>query len=162
MTNNDVGLAWLEQDFHRHTKEKAGNNYRLLIVDGHGSHVTMDFIEYCDNNKILLAIFPPHSTHTLQPLDVVMFKPLSSSYSKELSAHLQRTQGLIPITKGDFFTLFWKAWGSSFTKKLILKSFEATGVWPMDRDVILKRFRHNTPDEVEQQGSSPTLTEETG
>jgi hypothetical protein len=66
----------------------------------------MDFIEYCDNNKILLAIFPPHSTYTLQSLDVVMFKPLSSSYFKELSAHLQRTQGLIPITKGDIFTLF--------------------------------------------------------
>jgi hypothetical protein len=26
-------------------------------------------------------IYPPYSTHTLQPLDVVMFKPLSSVYS---------------------------------------------------------------------------------
>jgi len=63
--------------FDRSTKLKAGRSYRLLILDGHGSHVTMDFIEYCDNHRILLCIFAPHSTHTLQPLDVVMFKPLS-------------------------------------------------------------------------------------
>ena len=63
-TNDDVGLAWLEQVFDRYTKTKARRKYRLLIVDGHGSHLTIDFIKYCDDNKILLAIFPPHSTHT--------------------------------------------------------------------------------------------------
>ena len=72
-TNNDIGLAWLEQVFDRYTKKKARRSYRLLILDGHGSHLTMEFIEYCYRSKIILAIFPPHSTHTLQPLDVVMF-----------------------------------------------------------------------------------------
>lgn len=33
-TNNDIGLAWLEQVFNRYTKKKAGRAYRLLIVDG--------------------------------------------------------------------------------------------------------------------------------
>jgi hypothetical protein len=28
--------------------------------------------------------------------------------------------------------------------ELILKSFEATGVWPMDAEVILKRFNATT------------------
>ena len=64
-TNNDIGLAWLEQVFDRYTKPTSYRTHRLLILDGHGSHVTMDFIQYCDQNKILLAIFPPHSTHTL-------------------------------------------------------------------------------------------------
>ena len=40
-TNDDVALSWLEQVFDRHTKEKAGRSYRLLIVDGHGSHLSM-------------------------------------------------------------------------------------------------------------------------
>jgi hypothetical protein len=43
--NNDTGLAWLEQVFDRYTKAKARRSYRLLILDGHGSHVTMDFIK---------------------------------------------------------------------------------------------------------------------
>jgi hypothetical protein len=46
-TNNDIGLAWLKQVFDRYTKPKARLRYRLLIVDGHGSHLTREFIEYC-------------------------------------------------------------------------------------------------------------------
>ena len=101
-TNNSISLAWLKQVFDRHTKAKARRKYRLLIVDGHGSHVTPEFIEYCDQNKILLAVFPPQSTHTLQPLDVCLFGPLSQAYSNELTACLKSSQGVLAIKKGDF------------------------------------------------------------
>jgi hypothetical protein len=47
-TNNDIGLAWLEQVFDRYNKAKARRSYRLLILDDHGSHLTMNFIDYCD------------------------------------------------------------------------------------------------------------------
>ena len=150
-SNNDVGLAWLEQVFDRYTKQRSGR-WRLLILDGHGSHVTMEFIKYCDRHRILLMILPPHSTHTLQPLDVVLFKPLSQAYSNELTNYLHKAQGLVPIKKGDFFPLFWSAWISSFTESLILKAFEATGIWPMDANVILRRFA-STP-EAERSSSS--------
>ena len=142
-TNNDIGLAWLEQVFDRYTKETARRSYRLLILDGHGSHVTIDFINYCDQNKILLAILPPHSTHTLQPLDVAMFKPLSTAYSAELSKHLHRSQGLVSVTKGDFFSLFWNAWMASFQESTILSSFKSTGISPPDPAPILDRFTHD-------------------
>ena len=144
-TNNDIGLAWLEQVFDRYTKAKARRSYRLLIVDGHGSHLTQDFIDYCDQNRIILAVLPPHSTQTLQPLDVVCFKPLSSAYASELDDYLQKSQGLSPLTKGDFVSLFWPAWVNTFTGDLIQKSFTATGISPIDPDVILDRFRHTTP-----------------
>jgi hypothetical protein len=155
-TNNDIGLAWLEQVFDRYTKAKARRSHRLLILDGHGSHVTMDFIEYCDRNKILLVVLPPHSTHTLQPLDVCLFKPLSQAYSSELSSFIQRSQGLLPVKKGDFLPLFWEAWTSSFKPKTILKSFEVTGISPMNPDVILDRFNSDRSDERESEGSSNT------
>jgi hypothetical protein len=89
-SNNDVGLAWLEQVFDRYTREKArrGRDYRLLIVDGHGSYLMSDFIDYYDNYYILLAVFPPHATYTLQPLDVVMFKLLSTAYTTNLTTYL--------------------------------------------------------------------------
>jgi hypothetical protein len=100
-SNNDLGVTWLEQVFDCHTKEKArrGRDYRLLILDGHGSYVTKAFINYCDEHRILLCILPPHLTHTLQPLEVVVFKPLSSAYSLELTEHLHRGQGLVPIRR---------------------------------------------------------------
>jgi hypothetical protein len=85
----------------------------------------------------------------LQPLDVVVFKPLSFAYSLELTKHLHRGQGLVPIRKGNFFPLFWKAWQFCMTKKFLLKSFEATGFWPMDSELILKRFMLKDPKDSE-------------
>jgi hypothetical protein len=143
-SNNDLGLAWLEQVFDRASKDKSRRRWRLLILDGHGSHVTRDFIEYCDANKILLAIFPPHSTHSLQPLDVVLFSPLSTAYSNELTKHLHRSQGLIGVKKRDFFPIFWAAWNTTFKRATILKSFEATGVMPMNAEIVLQRFNNHS------------------
>jgi hypothetical protein len=155
-TNNDIGLAWLEQVFDRKTKQKArlGRDWRLLILDGHGSHLSMDFIEYCEAHKILLAVFPPHSTHTLQPLDVVCFKPLSTSYSTKLGDYLFKSQGLLAVQKGDFFLMFWSAWESSLTTKLVCKAFEATGICPMNADVVVQRFSNKDDDKSELRPST--------
>ena len=50
----------------------------------------MDFIKYCDDNRILLAIFPPHATHTLQPLNICMFKPLATAYLAALANYMDK------------------------------------------------------------------------
>jgi hypothetical protein len=92
----------------------------------------MDFIEYCDQNKILLAVYPPQSTHTLQPLDVVMFKPLATAYLNEVAGFMERSQGTTSMSKRDFFPLFHRAWEASFKETTILKAFEATGLSPFN------------------------------
>jgi hypothetical protein len=147
-TNNDIGLAWLEQVFGCKTKQKArlGRDWRLLILDSHSSHFSMDFIKYCKAHKILLAVFPPYSTHMLQPLDVVCFKPPSTSYSTKLCDYLFKTQTLLAVQKGDFFPLFWSAWESSLTTKLIRKAFKATGICPMNADIVVQRFSNKVDD----------------
>jgi hypothetical protein len=136
-SNNELGMAWLEQLFDCFTKEKAQRKWRLLILDDHGSHLTMDFISFCNANKILLMVFSPHSTHSLQLLDVVLFALLSSAYSADLLRYLHRSQGLLSIKKSDFFTLFWGAWETSFKEETVLQSFKAPGIFPMDAQVIL-------------------------
>ena len=144
-TNDDLGVAWLKLVFDRYTKGKARRRWRLLILDGHGSHVTRAFIKYCDEHKILLLIFPPHATHTLQPLDVVCFKPLAQNYTNQLVEHHHITQGWFPVTKADFIGLFWPAWVNTFTESLVLTAFKTTGIHPPNADVILDRFKTPTP-----------------
>ena len=144
-TNDDLGVAWLEQVFDPATQDKARRNYRLLILDGHGSHVTTRFLDYCDAHRILVLVYPPHATHTLQPLDVSCFGPLSQSYSNELTYHNYITKGDLPVGKADFISLFWPAWINTFTEKLVSQAFVATGIHPLDPDVILDRFEEVTP-----------------
>ena len=143
-TNKKLGLAWLKK-FDQLTKEKARRSWRLLICDGHGSHITKEFLDYAIKNRVLVMVFPSHSTHTLQPLDVGVFGPLSSYYSSELSRQQQRSQGLLPVVKADFYGLFKLAYASSFTEANIIAAFEATGIWPIDRTVVTKRFNYSTP-----------------
>jgi hypothetical protein len=85
-------------------------------------------------------IYPPHLTHTLQPLDVVMFKPLSSTYSGEVVAFMERCQGLTSMSKRDFYSMFMTAWEAPFKDDTILKAFEATALSPFEPGVMLKRF----------------------
>jgi hypothetical protein len=119
----------------------------------------MDFIQFCMTHRILLLIYPPYSTHTLQLLDVVMFKPLSSQYSEKLTAFIHKSRGLLKLKKGDFFGLFKDAWISSFRSETILKSFEACGIWPKDGDRVLRKFTHSTPDESEHPGTPELVPE---
>jgi hypothetical protein len=78
-TDNQIALEWLKH-FDRHTASQTRGKYRLLILDGHASHVTFEFIQYCQEHNIVPLCLPPHSTHYLQPLDVGIFGPLAQAY----------------------------------------------------------------------------------
>ena len=52
----------------------------LPVLDGHGSHITIDVIEYARSNEIHLLCLPSHTSHNLQPLDVGVFKSFKSRY----------------------------------------------------------------------------------
>lgn len=143
-TNNEFGLAWLQHVFDKETKAQASRGWRLLILDGHGSHVNMKFVDYCDKNRILLALFPAHSTHNLQPLDVSLFSPLAKAYSKELSKFLYESYGLSRVTKRDFFRLFYTSWQQAFIPENIFSGFKNTGLSPFDPAIILQRFNQKS------------------
>ena len=60
-TSNKHGLEWLHRCFDPATREKAKGKYRMLICDGHDSHITGDFIGHCMDNDILLMILSLNS-----------------------------------------------------------------------------------------------------
>lgn len=72
-TSNTHGLEWLRRCFEPITREKANGELRVLILDGHESHVTGNFIAHCMDNNILLLRLSPHTSHLLQPLDIGLF-----------------------------------------------------------------------------------------
>ena len=84
-TINELALAWLKH-FDTHTKERTVGAYRLLIMDGHGSHNTKEFYEYCEEHKTIVLYMPPHSSCLLQPLDVGCFAPPKRAYYAEIDS----------------------------------------------------------------------------
>jgi hypothetical protein len=51
-SNDEVSLHWFRH-FEAHAKAKTVGPYRLLILDGHGSHCTREFVEFCDAHHIV-------------------------------------------------------------------------------------------------------------
>src|SRR4030081_427431 len=81
-TTDEIGLRWLQKIFIPATQSCSVGRYRLLILDGHGSHLTPEFDEICTQNDIIPICMPPHSSHLLQPLDVGCFAPLKRAYGR--------------------------------------------------------------------------------
>ena len=80
MTDGEIALEWMKNDFDPVTKEKAAGRTRVLLMDGHGSHYTLKLLEYAQANNIVILGYPPHCTHVLQGLDVVCFAKMKTEF----------------------------------------------------------------------------------
>lgn len=99
-----------------------------------------------------MAVFPPHSTHRLQPLDVSLFRPLETYYSQELDHHTRLSQGLTALTKRDLFKNFYSAYDIPFTEDNIKSGWHKTGLEPFDPEQVLKIFKK---EEAEEEDALP-------
>jgi hypothetical protein len=165
-TNNPLGLEWLKH-FDAHTKTRKVGVYRLLILDGHESHLNQDFKDYCLEHKILTLCMPSHSSHVLQPLDVVCFSPLKRKYSQRVRDLARRR--VFHINKEGFLPAFSDAFFDVFTEANCRKAFEASGLVPINAQVVLDRLevRLSTPpapplQETLWQSRTPSNTHEFG
>jgi hypothetical protein len=127
-TSNIHGLEWLRTIFEPETLERAGNNPRLLIADGHDSHISGNFIGHCMENNIDLLILPPHCSHILQPLDIAIFGPLKTAHAVETDL-LVRT-GIVRLQKQEWVDVYRRARAKSITAVNIKSAWRGAGLIP--------------------------------
>jgi hypothetical protein len=133
-TDDQIGFEWLKH-FNTHTEGRRTGRYRLLILDGHGSHHTAQFEEFCREKEIITACMPPHSSHLLQPLDVGCFGPLKTAYGQQVESQMRL--GINRVDKEDFFRLYLTAHVQALTSANIKSGFEATGLVPYNPERVL-------------------------
>ncbi|EFQ90857.1 hypothetical protein PTT_12453 [Pyrenophora teres f. teres 0-1] len=133
-TTNELGLQWLKY-FDEHTKRRVVGAYRLLVIDGHESHDSLEFQQYCKENKIITICMPPHSSHLLQPLDVGCFSPLKTAYGRQ-AENLMRNR-ITHITKLEFLPCFIRAYNAAITPSNIQGGFQGAGLVPFDPERVI-------------------------
>lgn len=129
-----VGLL---QHINAQTKEKAGDEYCLLMVDGHTSHCTLPFLTYAKDAQIVVGSYPPHSTHKLQGLDRLPFGVMKRLWAAE-QARRER-EGLEKISKSNFIEVLSQIWEPTFSEANIKTAWRITGLIPFDRTVVSER-----------------------
>ena len=133
-TDSDIALEWLKTDFEELTKEKAQGRARVIILDGHSLHYSIEFIQYCIDNNIICLVYPPHCTHALQGLDVACFAKMKNKWHSSIDTFERENQRA--VSKDDFLFVFGRAFKKAFDVDTVNAAFRSTGVHPYDPSVI--------------------------
>jgi hypothetical protein len=102
-SNDELALDWI-QHFNQYSARSQRGAWRLLIFDGFGSHLTKQFIDYCDINNIIPFSLPSHTSHILQPLDKRYFSHLNTGINERL--RLRYATDASTLIKLNFYTKF--------------------------------------------------------
>jgi DDE superfamily endonuclease len=137
-------MQWIRH-FDKHTKSRLNSpeEYRLLLCDGHDSHISAELCAYCLQNRIVLILLPPHSSHLLQPLDVCIFSPLKTALSQR-QAQLFRS-GVRRIEKAEWTEHYYAARTVAITEKNILSAWRGAGLFPENMFRVLHQLIEPSP-----------------
>lgn len=148
---------WFKTSFLPHAIRLDGK--KVLIGDNLSSHFTNEVLQLCKQNNILFVCLPPNSTHLTQPLDVSFFRPLKTAWRSELLNWKMKNAKSPSLKKEEFPKLLKNALigmneagkNENAVKKDLISGFEATGIFPANRNRILDKIPHDNNDENQQE-----------
>lgn len=89
-------------------------------MNGYESHHTIEFIEYCEENKIIPFDLSAHITHLLQSFDVVVFQPLKHWHAEAVKNAMAEDDET--FNKLEFLNAFITFRTRTFKKSTILSA----------------------------------------
>ncbi|KAJ3453418.1 hypothetical protein MRS44_017665 [Fusarium solani] len=110
-------VEWLKDVYLPQTQPADESDARLIILDGHGSHASDEWMATCFLNN---------------PVDNGVFNVSKAAYRKELQKLTSLTDSA-PVDKVNFIKAYAKAREVGMTKKNILSGWRVTGNWPISR-----------------------------
>ena len=143
-TDNYISLEWLKRCFHPQTLGQAGNNCRLLIADGFGTHELAKIQRFAYEHNIILARPGSHTLYKCQPCDVGPFGPLKIAYREEVE-WLYRG-GANHIGKPYFTLLYDRVRQKAFTTRNIRSGWKKTGLNPWNPSIVLDTIQRPQAD----------------
>jgi DDE superfamily endonuclease/Tc5 transposase DNA-binding domain len=139
-SNDIICFLWL-QHWSRLNKRTQKGEYRMLIMDGYESHLSFQFVRYCEMEKVIVLRLPPHTTHFLQPLDVVIFQQWKHWHAEAIDKAVR--QGVGQFDRQTFLANVESIRNSTFSRANINSSFRRCGFVPFRPDQVLRQIRVN-------------------
>jgi hypothetical protein len=134
-TSNCIGLHWLEKVFIPET-DPSSMRHRLLILDGHGSHVDLEFQYKAKMSRVEILYLPPHASHVLQPLDLSCFSVIKSAYRRQIYELSSLDDGAA-VKKERFIQYYKRARDEGLSERYIRAGWKAAGLCPFNIGHVL-------------------------
>lgn len=129
----------------------------LLLFDGYNSHVkNLKVSLLAKQHNVTLICFPPHCSHMMQVLDVVLMKPVSNEYSAEVVAFQRQGR---KVQMKDIFALFGRALQRACKVSTAVKGFEITGIYPFNENIFDGKYTKKTTEKAAEVASEPANPE---
>ena len=142
-SNDELALDWI-QHFDNYSRQYQRGAWRLLLFDGFGSHLTKQFVEYCDSRNIIPFSLPSHTSHLLQPLDVTVFQPFKHWHKRTVEIAVRT--GCVDFNKVEFLHNVQQIRSNTFKRGTILSAWEKSGLFPFNPEIVLQKIsRPQTP-----------------
>lgn len=135
-TGNSTALKRLNEAFLHLTQPEIPSEWRHLILDGHASHCSEEFMLACFDARVRLNFLPAHTSQVLQPLDLGPFSVLKRAYQRTLRQTCEVSLTMTP-KKPEFLQAWSAARKEAFTHRQIAVGWQATGIWPRDPNKVL-------------------------
>ncbi len=123
--DSELFFEWLKW-FERETASKSRGQKRVLHLDGHKTHTTLECDDYAAAHDIILLGYPPKSTHGLQGLDRLHFGRVKTLWPQAVR-RFEREHGL-EMTKAHFLQVLHDVWKDIFTPENNRQAFVITGL----------------------------------
>lgn len=104
---------------------------RLLLLDDHTSHLSFAVIGFCKVNGIVMLIFPPHTSHKLEPLDQSVYGTVKKMINTVSDFWMRMNPGKI-MTINGIPDLVKTELPAAPTLKNIQAGFQCCGIWPFN------------------------------
>jgi len=138
-TINKIDLIWLKTVFNEHMKACTVEQYWLLILNSHESHMTPEFDQFCLNNTIITLCMSLHLSHLLQSLNVNCFLLLKHTYEHQVKICMQLKCN--HIDKLDFLKAFKPACTAALSSLNIHSRFAAAELVSYDSEWVLSHLQ---------------------
>ncbi|KAM4066290.1 DDE superfamily endonuclease [Hirsutella rhossiliensis] len=122
-TSDQTAVEWLEKVFIPRTQPPDPSERRLLVLDGHGSHETVDFMYLCYQHQIHLLFTSPYLSCAATARFVCL--PLLSTTTANRSDFSLLTDSS-PVGKQNFLSCYQKAREQALTVSNIKGGWKAT------------------------------------
>ncbi|XP_049316954.1 uncharacterized protein LOC125779723 [Bactrocera dorsalis] len=131
--NSDVFSQFMHH-FIKHTGANA-DSPTMLLLDNHGSHLSIEAIDLALDHGITLLSFPPKCTHKMQPLDVAVFAPFKGMMTVKHDAWKKSNIG-VTFDLHHVTLLVDQCLDVMLTPKTIKSGFRTTGIYPFNPQIF--------------------------
>ena len=137
-TSDKIAIDFLN---HYIANSDAGPNadWKLMLMDNHGSHCTPEFIMLANENHIRPYPLIPHLTHCMQPLDVGIFQPYKHWHDvaiQEAFAEFNTEYSLVRFCQD-----LTKIRNNTFKASTIRSAFKKAGMWPVNSSLCIEQVK---------------------